>query len=128
MDDNIVRKIDNETSYMILTANCEIEVGCYIRYTFAHGVTDDIRLTLPIGTKLYAEIHKGDKFVVCNVLKDKKRIHSVIETALDRKYADMKDDYPTLCESFLIHVDIERLNNFQLQNATESDLLDVWFD
>ena len=128
MEDNIERKVDTETSYLILTSICEIEVGCYIRYTFAHGVTDDIRLTLPIGTKLYAEIHQGNKFVMCNVIKDKKRIHSTIESTLSTMYHGMKDDYPNLCESFLIHIDIERLNEFQLRNATESDLLDVWFD
>ncbi|WP_195356208.1 hypothetical protein [Bacteroides cellulosilyticus] len=129
MSDNVIRKIDKETAYLVLTSTREIEVRCYVQYIFAHGLTDDITIKLPIGTRFFVELHRGDVELKCNVIGNKKHICKIIEETLDKKFHDMRDkDSPLLCESFLIHIYHDKLVFFQLADATESDLLDMWLD
>ncbi len=128
MNDNIIRKIDHNTSYFVLTTINRTNVRCEVRYTFAHGLTDEVLITLPINTRLFIEVSTESTKVYANVISDKKQVREIVETTLEGIFHEMREDYPTLCECFRIFLSKEDFKNYKVTDATESDLLDAWFN
>lgn len=128
MNDNIVRIINPNKYYLVLTSINETKVRCEIRYTFAHGCTDEITIMLPRNTRLFVEVTGGEMIIYANVIRDKKQIRKIIETTLDRMFPDMREDYTPLCECFRIFLSKNDIKNFHIAEATQSDLLDTWCD
>lgn len=101
---------------VVLTSRESLSINCYIRNTFSLAVTDSTKVYIPKDTKLLVDINAR----VCSevhVLNHKEQILSLIEYELRKKYSDIAEEYPYLCDRILLQLDNSLYNKLYISEV-----------
>lgn len=121
LDDLCKSNICNQAS-VVFVAKEDIYVNSYIRYTFALAATDLVRIYIPKGTRLLANI-SNRKCSTVHLVNNKNEIFSNIEKKLKDKYPEMENDYPTLCNGILIKLNPDMYDRFYVSETVDDDII-----
>ena len=125
--DNIVRKIHDSLSYVVLTTTNSINVPCSAHYSTAISFdVDETEAILPTGTKIFAEIDCTKDVLDCNLLSNKLRVIENLKEHLYNKYSVCCEKSEFVVDAIKLQIDKSMLPLFDVRSATENDLLDVW--
>lgn len=87
---------------------------------------DKTEAMIPYGTRIFTEIDSTKNELDCNLISNKKIIIGNVQNRLYDKYSGCCEKSEFIVDAIKLQIDKTMLPLFDVQSASESDLLDIW--